>query len=140
MIAKPLPRVFSSLGNMAAAGKRVFFPSAAILENEKTLGTRLLLPKLYKLFYSNSNGIPLNSVQCGRELEQLKGNENVAEFVEKNFTGKILGSGTNSFSVSTVNETRRYYSFYNYCLFLETEPLYLRRHPSNAKVETLAGQ
>ena len=33
LIAKPLPRVFSSSGNMAAARKRVFFPSAAILEN-----------------------------------------------------------------------------------------------------------
>lgn len=33
LIAKPLPRVFSSSGNMAAAGKRVFSPSAAILEN-----------------------------------------------------------------------------------------------------------
>lgn len=33
LIAKPLPRVFSSSGNMAAAGKRVFFPSAGIFEN-----------------------------------------------------------------------------------------------------------
>ena len=33
LIAKPLPSVFSSSGNMAAAGKRVFFPSAAIFEN-----------------------------------------------------------------------------------------------------------
>ena len=33
LIAKPLPRVFSSSGNMAAATKRVFFPSATILEN-----------------------------------------------------------------------------------------------------------
>lgn len=125
---------------MAAAGKRVFFPSASILENEKTLGTRLLLPKLCKLFYSDSNGIPLNSVQRGRELEQLKGDENVANFFRKKFTEKILGSYTNPFFVSPVNETRRYYSFYNYCLFLKTEPLYLRRHPSNAKVETLARQ
>ena len=29
LIAKPLPRVFSSSGNMAEAGKRVFSPSAA---------------------------------------------------------------------------------------------------------------
>ena len=33
LIAKPLPKVFSSSGNMAAAGKRVFFPSAGIFEN-----------------------------------------------------------------------------------------------------------
>ena len=33
LIAKTLPRVFSSSGNMAAAKKRVFFPSAAIFEN-----------------------------------------------------------------------------------------------------------
>ena len=51
----------------------------------------------------------------------------------ENFTDKILGSGTNSFSVSPVNETRPYNSFHNYYLFLDTEPLYLLRHPSNAK-------
>lgn len=33
LIAKPLPRVFLSSGYMAAAGKRVFFPSAGIFEN-----------------------------------------------------------------------------------------------------------
>lgn len=83
MIAKLLPRVFSSSGNMAAAGKRVFSPSAAILENEKILGKRLLPPKLYKIFYLDSNGIALNSVQCGRELEQLKGNEKWQNLLRK---------------------------------------------------------